>query len=712
MMLKVGNDYLDFEDTVEVVKRVKTPDTIDSAGDFSYAFEIPLTSKNVKLLKLGVNRSDKIIYNNISAILELNGSQIYFGYLRVESITNFISCSFFSGNNNWINAIQGKMIYDLDLSSFSVVKDNLAPSPSIIATWSNTEGIIYPLIDTGALKNSINKVVNSFIPMVYVKTILPAIFQQNGFKVTGELFNDSLFNTAVVGSPIFDLPETPFYQARSSYVGKTTQSINTTPQLVTFNLETFPFYDGDNNNFASNRYTSDLDQDVSVLLELNLDASVQYAVELRRNGSTIDTLEGTSDTISTKFNSGLAITLQEDDYIEVWMSVSSGSVNIESGSLKIKIIRFNKVYPQFLLGNMTQTDFIYNIFTMFNVIASFDQFTNTVTLNLFKNISSKPEQDLSAYISEYDIDFIEVIGEVSKRNLFTYESTEDEDNQTFNDQAEIQWGGGVIEPNNDYISGDNRRTVNFVAPFNYFNETFGANLANFGLVNAQVGEAEDAGNTISSVTDSGGNALFTTSADHGLDVSDSVYIIETNTGQYIGIGLVNSVPTTTTFTLFQVPFESGPAVTGTVVRVDYNENNTTGVFIGTVIPSMPTSDFMNGTFKYVSVEVDEVAYLYFLKTDINKPIDSMRESLAFGNQFGYNQITLLDKYYAETERYFNDPVKIKAVMNIPFKVFNDLDFSRPVRVKTKDFDIKSFILENEGWVSSNSPCLFELVKLS
>lgn len=713
MNIKVGDEYLDFEGEVNIVKRVKTPDTIDSAGDFSYAFELPLTSKNIKILKLGVNRTDKIIYNQIDATIELNGTPLYLGYIRVERITVYIECSFFSGNNNWFNALEGLLISDLDLSSYAVEPSNISPSPVVINSWTATEGITFPLVDLGLLKYAITKDVSDFIPMMYVKNVFTAIFQQNGFKIDGDLLQDARFNNSVAASIAVSSADTNFIISRNSYIGKGSQSINTTPQLVTFNIETYPYYDGSKNNFASNRYTADVDMNLAVTVELDLDASVLYTVELRRNGSVISTLIGTNDTISETFNSGNAVSVDAGQYLEVWMSIDSGTVNIEEGSIRVRVIGFQKIYPQFLFGSMTQSEFVYNIFTMFNVVASYDQFTKTITANLFKDISHKAEQDLSEYINDYEIDFTEVIGEVSKRNLFVYEATDDNDQTEYNDNNIIPWGGGSIEPNNEFVSGESERSVSFAAPWGYFNETFGGTLASLGYLSAEPGEEDGNASVISSVSDSGGDALFTTAADHGFDQGDYVWITETSNGQYVGLGVVSSAPSTTTFKLSDVPFEAGgPTVTGTVVRATVSTNESNKVFIGINVPNIATSQFMNGAVRYGSTNYTNIAYFYFLKTGIGKPIDEMRETLAFSNPAGYNQVTLLDKYYGENQKFLNDPVKIRANMNIPFKVFNDLDLARPVRIKTKDFDIKGFVSNNEGWVSSSSPCLVETIKLS
>jgi hypothetical protein len=719
MTIRIGNEYLDFDQNVEVLKRAKTIDTIDSAGDFSYAFTLPDTAKNRKHIKLGVNRSDKNIYRNIPCIVENQGNQVYFGFIRAErSVEEGIECSFFSGNNNWFNAIEGLKIYELDLSQFALPIVNISPSPIIPASWTATEGITFPFLDRGRLKNwsSRNLDTEDFFPMVYMKSVLPAIFQQNGFKVTGDLFNDSLYNNIVVGSGNrVAAPSSEGIASRNSFVGKGSQSINTVPQIVTFTNESYPFFDG--GNFTANRYSADLDLDINVDIDLSLDASETYVLELYKNGVQAYVIEGTGDEISTSFNDNNAIGLEPGDYLEVFMSIDTGTVNITEGSVRFTVIRLNKIYPQFLFGNMSQSEFVYNVFTMFNIIADYDQFTKTVTLNLFKDISNKPEQDLSEYIDSYEVDYTEVIGELSKRNLFVYEEGEDEDQITYNEENPIPWGGGSIDPENDFINGESERTVSFAAPYSYYNEKFKANLESTGTH-----KFSDAGDPIEiiDVTLSGSSALFQTSEPHNFSQLDYVWITDVavgsnSIGYYIGIGRIATVPNPDLFTVQNLDFQAVGAgvITGHVKKMTLTITDTDKVFIGINIPNMLVSDFSGlSSIEYGSART-RMAYMYFFKSNINKPIDNMRESLSFGAtpKSGYNQITLLDKYYDVTRRYLNDPVKVISQMHIPFKVFNALDFSRPVRLRTVDFDIKSFLSNIEGWVDSDVACKTENIKL-
>lgn len=712
-MIKIGNEYLEYDFTPEIVKQVKTPDTIDVAGDFSYSFSVPPTSTNLRLLKIGINRTDKLINRKINCVIESYGNPIHIGYLRIESVPNVINLSFFSGFSDWYSAIDGKAIYELDLSQFKLAIANISPSPVIINSWTATEGITYPLLDRGKLKNWYSGVLdtNDFMPMVYFKNVVKAIFQQNGYKLAGEILNDSLYNNIVGGIDVPHDPSAEYIVSREAFIGKTTQAITTTPQLVTFSVITYPYYNGDQNNFADNKYTADLDMSVVATTVLELDASVSYILELRKNGVVVDTVTSSGSSISVAFNNNTVESLDAGDYLEVWFYLASGTVNITSGSVDFDIKRFNSTYPQFLFGNMLQSEFLLGVFRMCNVLCTFDQATKTVTANMFKNIRES-SVDLSDYVDTFEVDYTTVVDELSKRNVFQFQEGADADLVAYNEQNTIPYGAGVIEPDSEFLDDDQEFEIPFASSFAYFNNKLRTNLMGLGIISFD--EQGDA-ITILSVTNSAGVALFATDGDHGFAQQDFVEITDSSSGEYLGIGFVNSVPSTNTFTLANTPYISTGAVTGTAQQLSRNIVGTGDIYIGINIPNMLVSDFsQNDTIQYESGTHTRIAYFYFTKQDIGLPIDGYKESVVFGNPpfNGYNGINILDRNYAEQKKYFNDPVLVTANMHIPFNVFNKIDQTKSFRLKTPEMDILAFVPKIEGYTSSENPCSVQLIKLN
>jgi hypothetical protein len=716
-MIRIGNEYLDYDEIPHVVKQVKTSDTIDVAGDFSYSFSVPPTSNNKRLLNIGANRTDKLVNRRIECTIESFGNPIHIGYLRIESISKDIQLSFFSGNTEWFNSIDGKFIYEIDLSKFKLPLANTSPSAVVSGSWDNTEGIVYPLLDKGLLKNwSVDRLETSnFMPMVYVRDVMFAIFQQNGLKLSGEMLNDSLYNLLAAGidEQFSNFPT--YIEQRESFIGKSSpQTITTTPQLVTFTDENFPYFDGIIGNFSSSRYNADLDMSLLVQVTLELGASANYILELRRSGVTIDTVIATGDTVDVTFNSDNAVQIDDGEYFEVWMSTASGTVDIESGSVRFTLARFDATYPQFLFGNMTQSEFVTGIFRMLNVIASYDQFTKTVTANLFRNIKNS-ETDLSNYISEYEIDFTELLDDFGKRNIFRFQDPEDEEIENYNARTGVPYGAGVIEPESEFLEGDEDFDVPFYSSFSYYNERFNTQLMGLGIDEATLsGDALD----IIDVTDDSGIAVFETSDDHNFKQLDYVWITSTNIGSYVGIGRISSVPTATTFKIANLQYVTVgvTTVTGSVTKVSISENHNGNIFIGVVLADMPLTDIAHRrtTINYAGTQYSNIAYFYFVKPNLDLPIDSFREMASFGNPIGnnYNGITLLDRNYQEHRGFMNDPTKAKAQFHLPLNVFKNIDQTKSVRIKTEDMNIQCFVPKIDGYQSSELHCEIDLIKLS
>lgn len=707
-MIKIGNEYLEYSDLPDVVRQVKTPDTIDAAGDFSYSFTVQPTPNNIRIIKAGLNQSDGNLNKKIYCTYERFGNPIHVGYLTIDRTTSSgIDLTFYSGNTEWFQVIkQAGAIYNLDLSAYKLPLANTVPSAVIVNSWTATEGIIYPLADMGYLFDIGPATVENFLPMVYVKTVMKAIFQQNGFKLDGEILSDSIYNQLVAGVDNQFDPSLEYLTSRNAYIGKGTQGLNTTPQLVTFTLDTYPYYNG--GQFGGNRYTADEDMSMVVTVDFQLDFGAPYNIELRRNGSVIDTIQSSGSNISVSFNDRNVVTIDEGQYFEVWMYLDSGTANIVSGSVNYRMVRFDATYPQFLFGNMTQIDFVRGIFRMLNVVSTYDQFSKTVTCNLFRNVKNS-EVDLSTYVSDIEVDNTSLSEEIGTQTIFKFQDGGGEQITDYNNRNSIPYGGGAIISDSEILSQDVEFDVPFTASYGYYNSTFKTWLADLGIVSFE--EQED-GFTITSVTNSGGNALFTTSDDHNLDQLDYVKITNTSTGEYLGRRRVSTVVSATEFRLQDTPYTSTVAVTGSGVKLNSSSNLNGSVFIGMVLPNYPVSSFMKNetTIDYAGTPYSNIAFFYFVKDNLNLPIDNFRELPVFGTNV-VGAITLLDKYYGEQKKYFNNPVKLLANMHMPLNVYNSIDRTKSVSIKTEFLNAKGFIIKDEGYKGPDVTGLFEIVNL-
>lgn len=718
-MIKFNGEYLDFNDTITVERQIKNIKTLKSAGDFSYSFTMPDTANNRRILNIKHgNSTSRTIYQENDTVIESFDGTVYRGSLRVEGIKKEgIAASFFSGNTNWFSLLTGN-INQIDMSANKQPVANTDPSQVIVDSWSATEWITYPIINKGLLDNWSTGYLRTeeFMPFVYIKNIFIEIFRHNGLKVDGEIFKDALFNNLIAGSNSTD-SQIEYIKAREVFAGKNSnQPIGTSPVTVTFPIETFPYYDGSKNNFDGTKYTADVDMWGTINLLLNIDTNVTYTLKLKINGVIVDTKEGTSTQIvydyivNNDFPSNPVITLSENDYAEIDLTISSGTANITDGWFKFKLLRLLDTYPQFLLAQTSQADFVSSIFTMFNVISTYDTYTKTVTCDLFRNILNKEEQDLSEYLQEYEHDFITALEDYGKKNVFSYQQGDQEEIESFNNLSPVPYGSGVIEPDNVFLKDNVEHDVIFTNSFYSYSNILKAYLMNLGLVD--ISDNDEPIAISSAALGTATRANFTTAVDHGFEQLDYVWITDTSTGDYVGIGRIAGVGSTTTFEIQRLFFTT--TVTGNVKKIGVREAVNENVYLAVNIPNYPISSFSNSsTIRYGNADRSSMAYAFFIKTLTGLDIDNQIESPAFSdpNLNGYNNITLIDKNYQVNKRIVDNPDTVIGRFIMPKNVFDNLDQKRPIRLKTNEFNALFFAEKITGFVDSNTPFTIDLVKI-
>jgi hypothetical protein len=716
MMIRVGDTILDGNVSPVIEKRWKLFEEVDSvSGDMVYNFVIPRTSKNDHTLKLSnfLNRSDKTVYNLPSRIQNESGQDILIGSLTIIDFNALeINASFISGNSTWINSISGN-VSDLDLWEYGEVPAN---------TLDNTEGLIYININKGTLGLKIWPQFHGgdSMPTAYVKTILKEIFSEIGVKISGELISEWVYQHMVIGSSGRSGSSNALI-ARESKAGiSSPQAISTTPVVVAFDdVTNFPFFDGSENLFdvVNYRYVTNPGSYVDIEINLQLDSSVLWIVEVRRNGAPDLTRTDTSDNINILFSKyqpvsspymGLSNT---GDYIDVVVYTAVGTSNIESGYIHVIPKYFELWYPQFLFGDMTKRTFITNIFKIFNVVPVYDDITKTITLNLFSKIKSHENIDLSNQLASVrTIDTISVLENYGASTFLRYQQDQNEDINLYNDRVQKKFGDGEIVINNSSIESTSSVEVDFTSSISQYAEAFGAYFPKIDLYSMAEGPEVE----YTSVSDDGfGFALFNTSGNHNFSVSDTVRIKTSNTGRYLGIGIVRSTPSATSFTL-QLTSDIGTAA-GIAVSIDVSESESDSLFAFIVVPSIPISTFTNVTTFYAGVSpITSIPYAWFIKPFADLPIDEYKHQLGFEspNIKMFGGLFIKDTYYREVELMVNDPVLVLGDFNISQGVYNNLNSAKPVRLRTKEFDGLFYLNRITGYQNSSLSCEVELIKLS
>lgn len=748
MRLRSGDRFFDFDGDIEIERQWKLFEKIDeTVGDFSYQFEIERTDNNMSILGFPTPDAVKSIYKSVPCdILDEDGIPFYTGQIRVENVARTISCSYFSGNFNWMSLLNGFMS-ELNLSQY----DRESSRINIRNSWQNDSGVIFPLLDTGLLtsRKRDETLIDDYTLCIFVKTIFEKITAKTGVKFTGDLFKDPVFNSLILCRNTQGKKD---IEDRSSFANLTSDQAFTaidagggTTITVEFNDDsTLPYYNGAQNNYDAS--TFEYTADVAMRAELEAEFSdITYAsgsldelgYVILVNGTVVagygitigvGSVPGTN-TGSLSFRN--TVQLEAGDVVKVQVNAGtiSGttSVTVKAGStFKVTPVRLlytsgvNLVPP-----NWTNGQFVSNIMNLFCCISDFDQATKTVTINFFNDLASKDPIDLSDYLTIEETNFTDVLSNYSKTNTLSYQEGSDEEIAGYNASSFARYGAGVIEINNDFISDSGAMVeVDFTSPISYINPAFRCSMERVPFFTA----ADQGSTPFDRVVYAAGSAAF-----HLPPANDFLYIEE---GDLVRISESDNDLYNGEFRVSIVTSDIGSSIgrhiilgglnfsadaTGKVTKLIHKPTGDDSVYLfyqteydADQVPEYSSRSEFAIAEKGGATIVDDVAYPYFNLLNTGNTInDQYKQSLAYGevdNDFSY-QRTLIDSYWRNVERILNDPTKPYAKALLPKNVFMSLTPLRPIRVRTKETDNLYYLNRITGYKKSYKECDVELIKL-
>jgi hypothetical protein len=718
MMLKVNGEYLDFDGDIEVDRQVKLFESIDeAAGDFSYSFSIPWTAKNIMALgfPLPDNRDKTVYETNDAEIIGDDGITIFRGSLRPEILVPNIEiqCSFFSGNSNWFSLLTGDMT-SLRLSQYDVEQT----TSNIRDSWEATSGIVWPILDAGGMstRSYVDFKIEDFIPCFYAKTLMFEVFQQSGLKIAGELLDDWTYNNLILASNGRSQDD---INRRSSYVLKTsTQSLPNVPPgpsvRLTFEDDiNYPYFDGAQNNYDTtlDRYTADVKMRVKINLTLNFTSPLgvsQAFVSVRKNG--INFILYTVEFNSTgSLQKTVFMDMDAADYSDIFISTDSlDDVSITGGAIKITPTYLYYAAGSSTAPKWTKQEFVNNILSMFNVITAYDPYSKTVTLNLFEKLKTKEPIDISEYVNIVEEDYAEFISDYGKSNKFSYQETDIDNLNDYNISRFVKYGVGVIAAQNDFIQESvDVLESDFASPISYVNGVFDMSMERIQFVEFDTEEAE-----ITSVSAPGfGIARFNVSEDI-FETNDLVRISESTNEAYNGDWVVQTTGAGYIQCVGPVYDTNATAKIEKLLHAFTTEDN---VYLFINIPDYSLSKVKPGSLFFLDQGgffSASIAYFNLLNTN-NQINADFKQGLSFGEIEDplFYQRTILQTYWPTFGRILNDPVKIRSEANLPWKIHNDIDFLRPLMIRTLETTNLYYLNLERGYKTSHIPCDLELIKL-
>lgn len=714
MYIRINGEYLEFAASVNVERRVKLFEDISkSAGDFSYSFDLTRSIKNMKLLGIPVpDNSMKRVYNNIDCdLVNSAGETLYKGSIRIEWLDDYkITCSFFSGNTNWFGMLTGSMS-DMDLSEYDIEQTEF----NITNSWFNTEGIVYPLIDTGKLldRSSASMKIEDYVGCFYLHTLLREVFIQSGLKVNGELFDNLFFKRIIVATNTrskVDIDNNSLFAANTSTFVVNAGTPVTVQSLPT---TTTPYYEGNDVDYNGSTFTAPYPMIVDIeitAIRVSVANNLQIGIQTKRGGVSVPN----SDVAKYGGFNSLKMTcsiknwsMDTGDEIE-FIAFNLGANNATVTKLEIKIT------PKFIYRTTgtssvplwTKQDFVANVLQIFNIVPSYDQFTKTVTLNFFDRIKSKPSVDLSEHIVIDRVDYIDMISNYAKSNTFAYQETNDDFIKEYNISTFLKYGAGVVPVDNDFIPNSvDIISSKFAAPISYLK--FGMSMERIDYVETEDVFDED----ITSVTNSSGTPRFNI-ANNVITPGDLVRISDSSTEGYNGEWVVNTVASGY-FTVKGLTYLGN--ATAVVTKLAFNVTTSDNVFLFVFTGLQDIADCSDqDTYFLENTELSSVGFSYFNLLRLGRTIESkFEQGLSFGAITDplFYQRTILETFWAQFQRILNDPVKLIGRGYLPVTKYKQLDFLQPVYIKTLETSNLYYINRIGGYEEQSIPCDVELIKL-
>lgn len=698
MIVQVGSGYLELNDSIEVEKKVKLFDDVSATeGDFSYEFQIPKTQNNVDLIGIYItSQNDKVWNFKIPAnIRDNSGLIVYSGFIRINDDINeefTYNASFFSGNTNWIEALSFNIL-DLYWNKFDVEYAN-------IFDFDKTSGLVFPLTDRGILYERANEHFTSddFQGYMYVKDVVKVILANSAIKLSGDLLNDPLYNKLIVSAGTNKLLSEQV-EKRTAYIGKSSnQTITTSYATATFTNVSDPFSNSDLGNWstANSRYVFDIeprDYSINVNLKYAVGSPFTYTfVRVRKNGATtlFEKAYKTRIINDTYTIEDLDDNPSVGDYYEIQVKVSAFSTNrtlLAGSSIKINPTRFYKVFAGTVLPDMKANDFMANVFRMFNCIVSYDNISQTITADILDKTINRTSLDISDYVSEMQNNYSDFISDYAKANLLVWKDQNNDLVDQYNEDNLYPYASGVINIDNDFLEAQsNLIEMDFAAPFQRPYPKLGIDLPLTDFVDVSTIETRN----ITSVTlDSSSGIDLAVFNYSGTDASPALVRISDSTvsdynGDYWMVGSSSS------FNGY-VEYQGNATATMTILRINLRSSDPVFLLNN---PSQNIGD-VSGFDEY---------FIDNLSPRTNIAVANFLSTENYIGSLGFDSLKNL--YFNNTEKLLNSGVMGLAKVNLPYKIYREIDFLGPLRINGVEF----YPNKLTGYVSSEQEAQLELIR--
>lgn len=715
-----NNSVLEFDGNFALTKQACSLFNFKIQGDVSISFTVENNSVNREVL----GYYGPMMLNNVAQTRQRfnamkDGNKIARGYIIIERDNGgTLDCYFLSGNGNWFNQLQSK-VTEYDYIGYIVLMSD------VDSRKASTSGIAFPIVDWGCDGQKLGKdFLNSnalvgqneigyqeMAPCFYFTSLIQEISKNTGVKFAGTVFSEQTYKSMLMTG------KGPKLEYPTKGITETFVSLKRSANVVmTTTLQNLPFdsiIDQGiklNYNATTYRYTAERSATFKVTLNIKYTGGPITGGFIYVNGVSYKSLGIVNTSPIVKL---MYVNMVAGDYMEIKTSSAVGYTFLATSTMYVEIskpipahltdglygVHVPYVTPAAIVPDIPAIDIIKFLTFYFGCVCTYDEYSNTVTLNLIDKITTS--EDWSAYFVSFSSDYNLGLG---TNNYVRTKEPLEANLLDFNRKQRVMYGGGNVDTDYNNIL----ETDLYMIPFAPAEDKNLSAVLQWAMPFIKFYDLKDdttvtmTFTTVSSGT--GGLARF--NGTHSFIAQDMVRVQSTD-GNYIGFGIVSLVSAGAWIELYGVLFtvtDAGSAiktkpspVTGPN-RILYNLPGYSIANCGAV--SSYNFVYANGL---TSVNSSTAAVSFFDKPKINYTIDEVKQSLAVDTITGkeYNN-TIGEQYYSRIRKIFNRP-RLKCKMVIPMGVFAKFAFDRMIFLKTKDLSGYFLVDSIVNYVDSSTP---------
>lgn len=390
--------------------------------------------------------------------------------------------------------------------------DHAFNEPNVVASWYNTSGYTYPMIDYGISfdYNGADRIydIDSFRPAVFLKDIVDKIFAFAGFSYTSNFFNIAPFNKLIVPwfKESFTLTDAQIADRQFTAATGTAQDILAASTTVIIQNEQFTYmrleFDdvSDPSNLWNDTtyvYSPNEIGYYSLYIDLNFTGYVNLfntpvlpaLLLVKRLSNSVETtvdalqfdinLASSNQTTNVQWSSQQELCFIGDTlWVELWIDSLlfnivvglGGSVEMDSGSqlfnqvAEQQIFEGSDVYMNNFVPEVGMADLLMSIFKMFNLYVTVDPLDeqSLIIETRGEYYSGGTTRDWTHKIAKNKPIALKPLALLTaKEYTYTYENDEDYYNKRFQDTKGYAYGRRRVEIDNDFLNNKTEVKIAF-----------------------------------------------------------------------------------------------------------------------------------------------------------------------------------------------------------------------------------------------------------